>query len=130
MNFIAPPLRPFPVGTVHIGVAHAHVEGALCFLPVLVQKWIVAVEIAAETAIVTGFAELYFAYGNSFGHNVVHVLSVKPGQMLIALFSCFGDIFAMHAFRTCHNIVVGMQPDQLAGRSFQLHIWREMRIVR
>ena len=114
---VAPPLGTLALGTVEIGVAHVHIQGAHALLPIAVEEGVVAMETAHHLGVVARLAVGHTAHRHAMGHGHIEPVAVHPAQALIGLLSRTGDIFGTYAPLSvgAHADMVGVDANGVAA---------------
>ena len=129
IHLIPPPLRTLPIGTVHIGITHGHIQGTGSPFPQLRIEGIVARERTGKLGLITCLPVLHLQHLHAIGQNVDHLMTIHPAQTLVTLNTCFGDIFGTYTLGTASYVIIGPHLDAFAGRSLYLEIGCYVRII-
>ena len=130
VHLVAPPLRAFAVGTIHVGVAHGDIERAYGLFAQAVQEIVVAGKSARKLGVIARFAILQGIHFHALRNLINERMSVHPAQGFVGLTTFLGDIFRPYIrFASTHEMV-GLHPDFLACRSRYIEVRSGMTIVR
>ena len=128
---VARPLRAFAVGAVHIGVAHREVERAERFFPEFVVQRVRALEFAGKLRVVARLTELQLDGFGPFGQHVIDLVPVRPTQVLVALKTFAGDVFAAQVVvaAVVDEVVVRHDLHRVAGMRLQLDVRCDLSVI-
>ena len=121
---IAPPLRPFTLGTIEVVVAHVHVQRTGCTLPEFVHKRVVTCECSGKFGIVARFAELHGFDLHALGNRIFDDMAAHPPETFVLLVAGACDVFGTYRRGTAVAgiVVVRLDADRVAagcGNYFQ-----------
>ena len=80
VHLIAPPLRAFTVGTIHVCITHGYIKCADCFFTQAVQEIIIASKGSGKRSIISGFAILQRINLDIFRHQIDNLMTIHPSQ--------------------------------------------------
>ena len=106
IHHVAPPLRPLPVGAIHVGVAHRDVECTLRLRPQAGQERIVTPEIACKIRFISCLAIFQFQHLTTFRNGIDDIMPIHPSTTFKLLNAFTRNIFGKHIRSRTTPIVI------------------------